>query len=41
VPASGTFEPGHPWRGNLGFQIKHDKPASQKVMQETGYGPSK
>src|SRR6188474_1945822 len=24
VPASGTFEPGHPWRGNPKFQIKFD-----------------
>ena len=24
VSATGTFEPGHPWRGNPKFQIKHD-----------------
>jgi peptide/nickel transport system substrate-binding protein len=41
VPATGTFEPGHPWRGNPTFQIKFDKPAAQKLMQEAGYGPSK
>ena len=41
VPATGTFEPGHPWRGNPTFQIKYDKPAAQKLMQEAGYGPSK
>ena len=41
VPATGTFEPGHPWRGNVTFQIKYDKPAAQKLMQEAGYGPSK
>jgi peptide/nickel transport system substrate-binding protein len=41
VPASGTFEPGHPWRGNVTFQIKYDKPAAQKLMQEAGYGPNK
>jgi peptide/nickel transport system substrate-binding protein len=41
VPATGTFEPGHPWRGNVAFQIKYDKPAAQKLMQEAGYGPSK
>jgi peptide/nickel transport system substrate-binding protein len=41
VPATGTFEPGHPWRGNVTFQIKFDKPAAQKLMQEAGYGPNK
>jgi peptide/nickel transport system substrate-binding protein len=41
VPATGTFEPGHPWRGNPTFQIKFDKPAAQKLMQEAGYGPNK
>jgi peptide/nickel transport system substrate-binding protein len=41
VPASGTFEPGHPWRGNPTFQIKYDKPAAQKLMQEAGFGPNK
>jgi peptide/nickel transport system substrate-binding protein len=41
VPATGTFEPGHPWRGNVTFQIKYDKPAAQKLMQEAGYGPNK
>ncbi|KRP87265.1 MULTISPECIES: ABC transporter substrate-binding protein [Bradyrhizobium] len=41
VPATGTFEPGHPWRGNPTFQIKYDKPAAQKLMQEAGFGPNK
>jgi len=41
VPATGTFEPGHPWRGNPTFQIKYDKSAAQKLMQEAGYGPNK
>lgn len=41
VPATGTFEPGHPWRGKPTFQIKYDKAAAQKLMQEAGYGPSK
>jgi peptide/nickel transport system substrate-binding protein len=41
VPATGTFEPGHPWRGNVTFQIKYDKPAALKLMQEAGYGPNK
>ena len=26
VPATGTFEPGHPWRGNPTFQISIDRP---------------
>jgi peptide/nickel transport system substrate-binding protein len=41
VPATGTYEVGHPWRGNPTFQIKFDKPAAQKLMQEAGFGPSK
>lgn len=41
VPATGTFEPGHPWRGKPTFQIKYDKTAAQKLMQEAGYGPNK
>src|SRR6201995_939316 len=41
VPATGTFEPGHPWRGNVTFEIKYDKAAAQKLMQEAGYGPDK
>ncbi|XUM24785.1 ABC transporter substrate-binding protein [Bradyrhizobium oligotrophicum S58] len=41
VPATGTFEKGHPWRGNVTFEIKYDKAAAQKLMQEAGFGPSK
>ncbi|WP_425601345.1 ABC transporter substrate-binding protein [Bradyrhizobium ontarionense] len=41
VPATGTFEKGHPWRGNVTFEIKYDKAAAQKLMQEAGYGPTK
>jgi peptide/nickel transport system substrate-binding protein len=41
VPATGTFEQGHPWRGNPTFQIKYDKAAAQKLMQEAGFGPNK
>ena len=41
VPATGTFEPGHPWRGNPTFQIKYDVKAGQKLMQEAGFGPNK
>ena len=39
VPATGTFEAGHPWRGKPTFEIKYDKAAAQKLMQEAGYGP--
>jgi peptide/nickel transport system substrate-binding protein len=41
VPATGTFEPGHPWRGKPSFEIKYDKPAAQKLMQDAGFGPDK
>ncbi|MGJ4950872.1 ABC transporter substrate-binding protein [Bradyrhizobium sp. HKCCYLS20291] len=41
VPATGTFEKGHPWRGNVTFEIKYDRAAAQKLMQEAGYGPNK
>jgi peptide/nickel transport system substrate-binding protein len=41
VPATGTFEAGHPWRGKPSFQIRYDKPAALKLMEEAGYGPSK
>jgi peptide/nickel transport system substrate-binding protein len=41
VPASGTFEPGHPWRGKPSFEIKYDKAGAQKLMQEAGFGPNK
>ncbi len=41
VPASGTFETGHPWRGTPTFQIKYDLKAAQALMKEAGYGPGK
>ncbi|MGM4924185.1 ABC transporter substrate-binding protein [Tardiphaga sp. 804_B3_N1_9] len=41
VPASGTFEPGHPWRGKPTFEIKYDLKAAQALMKEAGYGPAK
>jgi peptide/nickel transport system substrate-binding protein len=41
VPATGTFEPGHPWRGNPTFQIKYDVKAAQALMKEAGFGPNK
>lgn len=36
-PATGTFEPGHPWRGNPTFQIKYDPSAARKLMTEAGF----
>jgi len=41
VPATGTFEPGHPWRGNPTFQIKYDPAAARKLMEEAGYSKTK
>lgn len=41
VPATGTFEPGHPWHGNPSFKIKYDLKEAQKLMAEAGYGPNK
>ncbi len=41
VPASGVFEPGHPWRGKPSFEIKYDLKAAQALMKEAGYGPNK
>ncbi|MDR3469388.1 MAG: ABC transporter substrate-binding protein [Xanthobacteraceae bacterium] len=41
VPATGTVEPGHPWRGNPTFQIKYDVAAAQALMKDAGYGPGK
>src|SRR3954463_5018631 len=41
VPATGTFEPGHPWRGNPKFQIKYDPAEAKKLMTEAGFSASK
>ncbi len=41
APATGTVEPGHPWRGTPTFEIKYDLPAAQALMKEAGYGPNK
>jgi ABC-type transport system substrate-binding protein len=41
VPATGTFEAGHPWHGKPTFQIKYDLPAAQALMKEAGFGPNK
>ncbi len=41
VPATGTFEPGHPWRGNPKFHIKHDPNEARKLMAEAGFSKDK
>jgi peptide/nickel transport system substrate-binding protein len=41
VPASGTFEPGHPWRGNPKFQIKFAPDEARKLMTEAGFSKDK
>jgi peptide/nickel transport system substrate-binding protein len=41
VPATGSFEPGHPWRGKPTFEIKYDLKAAQALMKEAGFGPNK
>jgi peptide/nickel transport system substrate-binding protein len=41
VSATGTFEPGHPWRGNPKFQIKFDPNEARKLMTEAGFSASR
>ena len=41
APATGTFEPGHPWRGNPKFQIKYDPNEARKLMAEAGFSKDK
>jgi ABC-type transport system substrate-binding protein len=41
VSATGTFEPGHPWRGNPKFQIKYDPAEAKKLMTEAGFSATK
>ena len=41
APASGTFEPGHPWRGNPKFEIKYDPEQARKLMTEAGFSKAK
>ena len=38
---TGTYEPGHPWRGNPTFQIKYDPVAAKKLMTDAGYSTAK
>jgi peptide/nickel transport system substrate-binding protein len=41
VSATGTFEPGHPWRGSPKFQIKYDPNEARKLMAEAGFSKDK
>jgi peptide/nickel transport system substrate-binding protein len=41
VPATGTFEPGHSWRGNPKFQIKYDPNEARRLMAEAGFSKDK
>jgi peptide/nickel transport system substrate-binding protein len=41
VPATGTFEPGHPWRGDPKFQIKYDPNEARKLMAAAGFSKDK
>ena len=41
VSATGTFEPGHPWRGNPKFQIKYDPNEARKLMTAAGFSKDK
>jgi ABC-type transport system substrate-binding protein len=41
VSATGTFEPGHPWRGNPKFQVKYDPETARKLMSEAGFSKDK
>jgi ABC-type transport system substrate-binding protein len=39
--ATGTVEPGNPWRGDPKFQIKYDPDGARKLMTEAGYSAAK
>src|SRR5437762_5664640 len=41
VSATGTFEPGHPWRGNPKFEIKYNPDAARQLMTEAGFSKTK
>jgi peptide/nickel transport system substrate-binding protein len=41
VPATGTFETGHPWRGDPKFQIKYDPSEGRKLMAAAGFSKDK
>jgi peptide/nickel transport system substrate-binding protein len=39
--ATGTVEPGHPWRGKPTFQIRYDADAARKLKTDAGYSAAK
>ena len=41
VSATGTFEAGHPWRGNPKFEIKYDPNEARKLMAAAGFSKDK
>lgn len=41
IPATGWWEPGHPWAGKPTFAIKHDPEQARSLMAEAGYGADK
>ena len=40
VPATGTVEEGHPWRGNPTFEITYDPDEARRLMEESGFSES-
>lgn len=41
VAAKGKVQPGEPWYGRPGFDIKHDVAAARRLMTEAGFGPNR
>jgi len=41
VPAKGHVLPDSPWFGRPSFEVKYDKAAALKLMQEAGYSPQR
>ncbi len=39
APAAGMVNPGHPWFGTPGFQIKYDPDQAKRLLAEAGFGP--
>lgn len=37
VPATGTVEEGHPWRGSPTFEIGYDPDEARRLMEESGF----
>ena len=39
IPARGMINPGHPWFGEPGFAIRHDKAEARRLLAEAGFSP--